>query len=226
MTEILSFPLEIKVPPVIKWTGSKRLLSHVLKNYILPSERYIEPFFGGGAMLPYRKCQKAIVSDIIPELINLWKQIKLNPNIVSSEYEERWNHLKVQGKEYYYAIRKQFNSTRNVYDFLFLTRTCMNGMIRFNKNNEFNTALNNFKDGIKPETLKKVIFLWNAILRNVDILNNDYKIILQLVTDKDFVFLDPPYKKAKGLYSSAFTGEFNFDEFLKFEYIEFKRRCL
>jgi DNA adenine methylase len=85
------------VEPVIKWSGSKRSVVQELSRYIGNQDRYIEPFLGGGAMLPFRQISKALASDIIPELVNLWNQIKNNPEKVADEYKKRWDRLQKEG---------------------------------------------------------------------------------------------------------------------------------
>ena len=131
-----------KYPAIIKWSGSKRLVAEQLSEKFPKFERYFEPFIGGGSMLPYSKGRETYASDIISELISLWNEIKNNPRKVADEYESRWKDLQEKGQEVYYNVRDNFNRTRNPYDFLFLSRTCVNGLIRFNANGEFNNSFN------------------------------------------------------------------------------------
>nr|AGS51564.1 DNA adenine methylase [uncultured bacterium contig00004] len=126
-------------PPVIKWSGSKRSIANDLSNLFPSCKRYFEPFLGGGALLPFRKIQYGYASDIIPELITLWDAIKTKPQKVSAEYKKRWERLQKEGYEVFYEIRDNFNASRNEHDFLFLTRTCVNGLIRYNSKGEFNS---------------------------------------------------------------------------------------
>ena len=138
--------------PVIKWSGSKRKVAVELSKKILSKDRYFEPFVGGGSMLPFRGVDKGIASDIIPELIVLWNEIKNNPEITASEYKVRWDKLQNDGHGAYYEIRHNFNKTKDPFDFLFLTRTCVNGLIRYNSNGDL--------DNISPEdynVLEKLI---------------------------------------------------------------------
>lgn len=82
--------------PVIKWSGSKRTVASQLGEFFLPAQTYYEPFVGGGAMMPFAKADKGKASDIIPELIALWNEIKNNPEVVANEYEIRWNRLQTK----------------------------------------------------------------------------------------------------------------------------------
>lgn len=177
------------IPPVIKWTGSKRTVASQLAEKFLASETYFEPFVGGGAMIPYAKAKRGYASDIIPELIDLWKSIKTSPQEVAIEYEKRWIDLQNNGAAVYYKIRDSFNATRNCYDFLFLTRTCVNGMIRYNEKGEFNNSFHLSRPGIHPGTLKGIIMQWSMVLQKMEFLNVDYRECLAKAKAGDFVWL-------------------------------------
>jgi len=201
---------KILIEPVIKWSGSKRSVAPLLSKYIGNQKRYIEPFIGGGSMLPFRQIHNGVASDIIPELINLWKQIKNNPEQVAHEYQIRWDRLQSEGHNVFYEIRKNFNQTKNEFDFLFLTRTCVNGLIRYNNNGEFNNSMHNNRPGINPKTLKTIIFKWSHFIRDIDFRNCDYRKTLEDANKNDFIFLDPPYGGTKDRYTKI---EFNLQEF-------------
>lgn len=196
--------------PVIKWSGSKRNVAIELSNQFLIRERYIEPFVGGGSLLPFRGVKEGIASDIIPELISLWDEIKSNPKDVAHEYELRWIRLQNEGHEVYYEIRDEFNRNKNPFDFLFLTRTCVNGLIRYNSNGEFNNSMHKNRPGINPNSLKKILEDWSFHLKGVNFYNQDYRETLSDLNKKDFVFLDPPYGGTKGRYT---TTKFDVEDF-------------
>jgi len=186
--------------PVIKWSGSKRPVAKTLSEYFVFGDTYFEPFVGGGAMMPYAKCNKGIAGDVIPELIELWSVIKNDPILVSDEYEKRWKELQEDGPDVYYRVRDSFNETRNCCDFLFITRTCVNGMIRFNDAGDFNNSFHLSRPGINPDTLRKIIFEWSDCISKFEFLNSDYRETLEQVKKNDFVFLDPPYGGTKDRY--------------------------
>lgn len=196
--------------PVIKWSGSKRVVAEQLAEYFLPAKTYYEPFVGGGSMMPFSKSNRGMASDIIPELISLWKEIKEDPEKVSVEYAERWKRLQTEGYQVYYEIRDSFNATRNPMDFLFLTRTCLNGMIRYNSAGEFNNSLHLTRPGIAPDRLEMIIRQWHRYIRKFEFLNTDYRECLKDVKAGDFVFLDPPYGGTKSRYTQT---PFSLDDF-------------
>lgn len=188
-------------PAVIKWSGSKRPVAKQLASYISYGETYFEPFVGGGAMLPYSLCDKGMAGDIIPELIDLWNEIKNEPELVADEYRTRWENLQLNGPEVYYAIRDKFNKSRNCHDFLFLTRTCVNGMIRYNSDGEFNNSFHLSRPGINPDSLRNIIKQWSIAIAKFTFKNCDYRELLSDVKKGDFVFLDPPYGGTKDRYT-------------------------
>jgi DNA adenine methylase len=199
-------------PAVIKWSGSKRLVAKQLAQYFSNCNTYYEPFVGGGAMMPFARTNKGVASDIIPELIDLWNAIKENPALVADEYKNRWNDLQEKGQEVYYQVRDRFNQTKNCFDFLFLTRTCVNGLIRYNAQGEFNNSFHLSRPGINPDTLRSQLFMWSKYIRKFDFHNIDYRECLSDVKQGDFVFLDPPYGGTKDRYTRT---EFDLDCFYK-----------
>ena len=198
------------LPPVIKWFGSKRPVAQLLSEHFRTAKTYFEPFVGGGAMLPFAKCSKGYASDIIPELIDIWNLIKSDPKLVAEEYRIRWERLQKGGPDVYYEIRDAFNKTRNCLDFLFITRTCVNGMIRYNSEGEFNNSFHLSRPGINPNTLERILFQWSYVIKKISFLNVDYRECLSIAAKGDFVFLDPPYGGTKDRYTHS---EFNLNDF-------------
>lgn len=188
-------------PAVIKWSGSKRPVAKQLAEYLTYGDTYFEPFVGGGAMMPYSLSKKGMASDIIPELIDLWNEIKDNPKRVADEYELRWRNLQENGPQVYYDVRDSFNRTKNCDDFLFLTRTCVNGLIRYNSDGEFNNSFHLSRPGIKPDSLRSIIEQWSKAISKFTFRTCDYRELLEGAKKGDFVFLDPPYGGTKDRYT-------------------------
>ncbi|MFS0643807.1 DNA adenine methylase [Siminovitchia sp. 179-K 8D1 HS] len=208
--------------PAIKWSGSKRSQAKNIVS-LMPKkiDTYYEPFVGGASVL-FRllhsdiKVNKYICSDINGDLIALWNEIKSNPDSLLETYERLWNELNADDdverrKEYFYTIRARFNKEKNPHDFLFLSRTCTNGLIRYNSKGEFNTSLHFSRKGIVPNTLKKIIFDWSTKLNenNVQFIQQSYEEIES--KEGDFIYLDPPYANTKGMY----YGQLDYDNFFE-----------
>ncbi|MCI8746520.1 MAG: Dam family site-specific DNA-(adenine-N6)-methyltransferase [Lachnospiraceae bacterium] len=202
--------------PVIKWSGSKRSQSDKIKSY-LPNRfnTYYEPFIGGGSMLYAIQPQKAVCGDICVPLIDLWNEIKNNPGKLAEEYRIRWERLQKEGYQAYYNIRDIFNKEHQPEDLLFLSRTCVNGLIRFNANGDFNNSLHHTRPGIAPDSLKKIIFDWSGHIQCAKFVAQEYFETTKEAKRGDLVYLDPPYFHTKGRY----YGTIDFECFLS--YLEF-----
>jgi DNA adenine methylase len=109
--------------------------------------------------------------------------------------------LQKNGYTVYYEIRNSFNATKNEYDFLFLTRTCVNGLIRYNDKGEFNNSFHITRPGINPGALSNIINQWRFIIKDINFYNCDYRDIIEMAGKDDFFFLDPPYGGTKGRYT-------------------------
>ncbi|MFW5649749.1 MAG: DNA adenine methylase [Candidatus Alkaliphilus sp. MAG34] len=211
----------IKVSPFLKWAGGKRQLLPVINDNLPPElksgkiNKYIEPFVGGGAvlfdLLQKYKFKEVIINDYNENLINLYKAIKNDANLIinnlgliSDEYLQLGEEHR---KEYYYFIREAFNNAsddsieKSVY-FLFLNKTCFNGLYRVNSKNQFNVPHGRYKN---PTILDKDgLINISKILSNVKITHGDFANVEQYVDDSTFVYLDPPYRPLNN--TSSFTS--------------------
>jgi len=138
------------VAPFLKWAGGKRQLLPELLKYIPDNySHYCEPFLGGGALLFHLQPQSALVNDINPELINVYKQIRDNVDKVINSLKRHKTD-----KAYFYDIRKQdrtekyrnFTTTRRASRIIYLNKTCYNGLFRVNSDNQFNVPYGKYKN--------------------------------------------------------------------------------
>ena len=214
----------IECKPFIKWVGGKgQLLPEINKLY--PIElgknitKYAEIFLGGGAVLfdilSKYKLDEVYISDKNLELINTYKSIRDNVDILIKslkEMEEQYIPLNNEDRKiYYYKKREEYNSLKinsemnNIEKailFIFLNKTCFNGLYRVNKKGKFNVPMGAYK---KPkicdeENLKNV----SLTLRNVKIVYADYRESEKFIDDKTFVYIDPPYRPLN--ITSSFTS--------------------
>lgn len=199
--------------PVIKWSGSKRSQATKLVKLFPKFKDYYEPFVGGGSILyNLESNKKAICGDICKPLIQLWELIKTKPEFIINSYKRDWERLQQEGYKVYYEIRERFNKNQNPEDLFFLSRTCVNGLIRFNKKGEFNNSLHHTRKGINPQRAEKVITDWSNRLKNIKFIHADYRESTKLATSEDLVYLDPPYFNTKGRY----FGTIDYKEFVLF----------
>lgn len=203
----------MKIKPFIKWSGSKRSQSdEIISFFSTQINTYYEPFLGSGAVLGHLKPKKAVVSDINKPLIALWKDLQKSPQKVLEDYKKHWGLLQKKGHTYFYKIRDQFNKKQAPTDFLFLTRTCVNGLIRYNKNGEFNNSLHHTRKGMHPDRLEKIIFDWYSLIKDYKFLDFDYRAATKDAKRGDFIYLDPPYFNTGVRY----FGAIDYDEFIEY----------
>ncbi|WP_198150707.1 MULTISPECIES: DNA adenine methylase [Dietzia] len=195
-------------PPVIKWSGSKRRVAWQLASMAPSHNRYFEPFVGGGALIPAVRPATGKISDSMPELMSLWQAIRDEPTALAENYGLHWTRLQRTGHEYYYQVRESFNKSKTPAELLFLSRTCVNGLIRFNSRGEFNNSLHHSRPGIHPDTLTRIIHEWSSLVKNLETSCEDYEQAVSGATEGDFVFLDPPYAGTRGRYRPE---KFDFD---------------
>ncbi len=215
--------------PFVKWAGGKtQLLKEIDSKISSNTHTYIEPFVGGGALLfyllhHYPNLKKIVVNDINTDLINTYKTIKQNVEELISILQKWQNEYydllgnEEDKKEYYYSKRELFNKrTSNIVTqsalFIFLNKTCFNGLYRVNRKNEFNVPIGSYKKPLicDAENLKAVHFA----LQKVEVLNGDFEQTLSFAEKETLFYFDPPYKPLNK--TSSFTSyakdEFNDDE--------------
>lgn len=186
--------------PFVKWVGGKRQLAQQFRdmNLFPPDEfdpnksTYFEPFVGGGAMFFDLLPKKAVLSDLNKELVITYNVIKKDvENLILklSSYKSKHN------KEFYYKIRSQDTGKLSDLDivtrFIYLNKTCFNGLYRVNKSGQFNVPMNDSKNPLicDEDNLRKV----SKSLKGIKVNNQDYKNVLKKAKKGDFVYFDPPY---------------------------------
>lgn len=204
------------IRPVVKWSGSKRSQAPFIYSISPKFERYYEPFVGGGSVAYMLKPEVGFCGDICEPLIDLWNTIKEDPEALAESYEANWVKLQRIGPSHFYSVRENFNRKRDAESLMFLSRTCVNGLIRFNSKGEFNNSFHLSRPGIKPSTLANIIRDWSARLGGLDFVYGDYRATSKSAKEGDFVYLDPPYMNTVGRYYG--TSTIDYDDF--FEYLE------
>lgn len=195
----------VSIPPLIKWTGSKRLQANNINAYFPEYERYFEPFLGSGALLFLNCAKEAIASDAYRPLIKLWIMIRDDVERVINSYDDHWNRLQKNLPDYFYQVRAHFNKNRDPLDLLFMTRTSVNGIVRFNRKGEFNNSFHLSRKGMLPDKFAKMAYQWSARIKNVKLRCNGYQEILQETKEGDFVYLDPPYAGNRQRYTTGIS---------------------
>ena len=194
----------IKPPSLLKWTGSKRSQAAIIKG-LGPHKinRYFEPFLGGGSVLYFFTENNCLVSDVYSPLIQFWTLVKENPSKVINYYTKNWQLLQEDFPGYYYVVRDNFNSKPNGLDLSFLSRTCVNGIIRFNGEGKFNNSIHLSRRGMVPDKFEEIVNGWHSKLEKVEFMACSFEESLSRCKKGDFVYMDPPYEGTKQRYISS-----------------------
>lgn len=181
--------------PIVKWVGGKRQLMYELEiNMPKTYNRYFEPFIGGGALFFYLQPDNAYISDMNEELINLYQVVRDNVDELITDLQKH-----DISKEYFMEIRnidrtdeyKNWSDVKKASRFIYLNRTCFNGMYRVNSKGEFNVPFGHYKN---PRILdENNLINCSNLLQKTEIKHADFSEILKKVKKGDFVYFDPPY---------------------------------
>lgn len=212
------------VKPFVKWAGGKNSLIPQLTKYYPVElkngniERYVEPFVGGGAVLldilQKYEVKEAYAFDINKDLINCYNVIKNDVEALIQELDKKEKDFLLldsdNRQKYFYDIRNEYNSyilndelnSKRASEFIFLNRTCFNGLYRVNKDGKFNVPCGKYKnpticDSNNLRNLSKLI-------QNVTFEYGDYRKSEDLITENTFVYFDPPYRPLS--VTSGFTS--------------------
>ena len=224
--------LGIYMKPFIKWAGGKsQLLSDIQQMY--PNGlgtniyKYCEPFVGGGAvlfdvLLKYN-IKDVLINDVNKELINTYIQVKGNIDTLIERLEkyqiEFWAKTYDERKIYYQCKREHFNHLKytNGSDkiekavlFIFLNRTCFNGLYRVNTSGLFNVPIGSYKKPLicDEDNLRSA----NRLLKNIKINNGDYESCTSFIDSSTFVYIDPPYRPLSSTSNFTAYNESVFDD--------------
>ena len=202
--------------PIVKWVGGKRqLMFELLKNMPMSYNRYFEPFIGGGALFFELQPQNAYISDMNEELINLYLTVRDNVYELISDLNKH-----EVSKEYFLEIRnldrtEKYSTLSNIEKasrFIYLNRTCFNGLYRVNSNGQFNVPLGRY---VNPEIVSenKILDISNYLnVNRIDITSTDFAQAVQGAIAGDLVYFDPPYDSDTNTFNSYTEDGFDKEE--------------
>jgi len=227
---IINIDSTVCAKPFVKWAGGKGQLLDTFKQYYPSSlikgciRRYIEPFVGGGAVLfetlQKYKVEEAFIFDINEDLINTYAAIKNDVDTLVeylSGLESKYLNLDEESRKgMYYEIRNAYNSRtlksgqpdiERATQFIFLNRTCFNGLYRVNRAGHFNVPSGDYKNPTICD--EDNLYAASFLLQRVHIFAGDYRECAGYVNKDSFVYFDPPYRPLN--VTSSFTSYSKFD---------------
>lgn len=211
----LLLPREIErihAPPV-KCQGIKtKLVPFILSSVRWEGNgRWIEPFLGSGVVLFNLAPQRAYVADTNVHIIRLYREIiagTITPADVKHFLEDEGRRLLQFGQDYFYEVRKRFNSAPTSLDFLFLNRSCFNGVMRFNRHGKFNVPFGHKPDRFRQAYITKIVnqvTYLSRLSKGRDWVFevSDWRSTIAQAREEDFVYADPPYA---GRHTDYYNG--------------------
>lgn len=224
------------VKPFIKWAGGKsQLLAEIRKKYPEHIYKYCEPFVGGGAVLldviANYQPKEVLINDINPELINTYIHIRdKSEDVIAilSEYQKEFMSIDFgERKTYYYSKRERFNkliqqslnTTEKAALFIFLNKTCFNGLYRVNGKGLYNVPMGSYKKPLICDD--ENIRLISRLLYNVEIKCGDYNECSDFIDENTFVYIDPPYRPLSDTSSFTAYTKLDFDDEHQLQLVNF-----
>ena len=182
--------------PVIKWVGGKTKLLHELTAR-LPDRfgRYFEPFAGGAALFFRVAPKTAVLADSNADLINLYRAIA---DDVAAVIKRLAYHRTHHSETHYYEMREKWNQQRPTWNaaeraaaFIYLNKTCFNGLWRVNRAGDFNVPIGRYTD--PPICVPDALRAAHDVLARAELVNADYRTAVAPAVRGDFIYFDPPY---------------------------------
>jgi len=206
------------VPP-IKCQGIKTKLVSEIANMAgeMSDGRWIEPFCGSGVVALNVQPRRALLCDSNIHIIQFYKDIqsgRLTPLVVREFLSEQGAKLRSIGEAYFYEVRERFNNAPNSLDFLFLNRSCFNGVMRFNRSGRFNVPFCRKPERFAPAYITKIVNQVQTISRVVSVSDWEFRVAdfresIAMAEGDDVVYADPPYA---GRHTDYFNGWSEQDE--------------
>ena len=196
---------------LLKWIGNKQRFAHEIISFF-PSTfgTYYEPFLGSAAVLATLSPERAIGSDTFKPLIDIFSMLSTNPEMVIDWYNERWSLIAKMGKVGAYEyVKQRYNANANPADFLFLTRSCYGGVVRFRKSDGYMSTPCGAHDPIDPQSFNSRVKEWSKRLTNSSFICADYKDVFSLAVAGDLIYCDPPYSHSQAILYGAQSFSLN-----------------
>lgn len=213
MTETL--PLDgfrATLPPfktqLLKWIGNKqRLAPEILANFPSHWDTYHEPFLGSGGVLGTLAPEKAYASDVLVPLMEIWQLLEDNPTQLVANYARYRDRIDAgeTKEDVYRSALTSFNAAPNGADFIYLSRACYGGVVRFRKNDGTMSTPCGAHMPVPSASFKKRVQEWSSRVRGTTFRTLDFREAFEDVREGDVVYCDPPYSDSQTILYGAQT---------------------
>lgn len=190
---------------LLKWIGNKQKFAHEIISFFPPSYgAYHEPFLGAAGVMATLAPKRGFGSDIFAPLIEIWQTLSTDPSLLKQWYRLRWEEF-VSGDRVaaYERIKARYNAAPNGADFLFLTRSCYGGVVRFRKRDGHMSTPIGAHSPIRPQAFDARVDRWAERMAGCRFERLDYSAALNRASPGDLVYCDPPYAHSQTILYGA-----------------------
>ncbi len=198
-----------RTPPfklqLLKWVGNKQRFAHEIIDYF-PEKfgTYYEPFLGSGAVLGTLMPAHGIASDILQPLMDIWRALASDPDMLNRWYSERWQQFMAgDRRDVYEKIKARYNSAPNASDLLFLSRSCYGGVVRFRQRDGYMSTPCGVHNPINPGAFAKRVTVWYRRTKHTVFLNAEFESVMDRACAGDLIYCDPPYTETQSILYGA-----------------------
>lgn len=197
----------VDVPPfstqLLKWVGNKQRTAHEIISHFPANYRtYYEPFLGSGAVLGTLAPPRAIASDALRPLMEIWDMLSSHPDRLLSEYRSRWERFQEDRHAAYEELKGRFNRQPNGPDLVFLSRSCYGGVVRFRKDGFMSTPIG-VHNPVSPQSMAKRIAMWHKRTAGTEFRCCDFEESIHQANARSIVYCDPPYSHTQSILYGA-----------------------
>lgn len=190
---------------LLKWIGNKQKFAHeIIGHFPKHFGAYYEPFLGAGGVLATLAPSEGYGSDVFAPLVEIWAALAERPDELKRWYATRWEMYHAGDRvQQYEKIKASYNACPNGADFLFLTRSCFGGVVRFRKNDGYMSTPIGAHQPISPEAFSKRVDTWKQRLKGSQFHLLDYAESMARAKPGDLVYCDPPYSHSQAILYGA-----------------------
>jgi DNA adenine methylase len=190
---------------LLKWVGNKQRFAHEIVGSFPPAfGTYIEPFLGSGAVLGTLAPRRAVGSDALKPLIEIWHALAAQPHALKTWYAERWHRIDSDGKvAAYESIKASYNRSPNPADLLFISRSCYGGVVRFRRRDGAISTPCGAHDPVDPASFDRRVELWRARIAGTKFVHSDFEPVMDSAKPGDLIYCDPPYTHTQAILYGA-----------------------
>lgn len=190
---------------LLKWIGNKQRFAHeIISMFPERFGTYYEPFLGSGAVLGSLSPNRAVASDAFGPLMEIWEMLKRDHKHLEAWYAERWMRCQVEGKdEAYESIKASYNANPNGADFVFLSRACYGGVVRFRQADGYMSTPCGPHNPVNPQSFGSRVKEWKQRVRHAEFVTCDFEESMSKASAGDLVYCDPPYSFSQTILYGA-----------------------